>query len=478
MSALVSFWHNAFVRSALGRTEAAGSLARMSFLKAPSRAPVLALSALFWVAMAGSSEANGRLPSAVSVHLRAGSTTDLAVWTTWGFLLSRGGDGGFRWMCENALKVGGAFDPDLVFRADGSIVATTFEGLLINRDGCVFEPTTLGTKFISSVTEGPDGSLYAASVERDDAKIYKSTDGGKTFPGTGNPGLPGDWWKTMEVAPSPLPPPAPANSWRLYLTGYRVVSGVKQQLAFRSDNGGTTFVALPLPQADTGLSSDLEIAGISPTNPDLVFARVTYAQGDAVLGDRFYRSADGGQTWGAAVLTVADSVPGFVVRKNGEVIAASAKSGTWKSSNGGATFVKQATSLETQCLTERSDGTLFACAQNFAPDNMAVASSSNGTNWTKVFRFSEASGPVDCAVDSLQCSVCQLTVWCGLREQFGIAADPTTCAETGGDGTVCGGPLPPVERPTEGGGCCGIGDGPGSLLLGLLVLGLLVRRRR
>jgi len=416
---------------------------------------------------AGLAEANGRSPSSVSVHLRTGSATDLAVWTTWGLLISRDGSDGFRWMCESSLKVGGAFDPDIVFRADGSLVATSFEGLLVNRDGCEFGASGLGLKFVTSVAEGPDGALYAGVVEREDSKIYKSTDGGKTFPTSAEPGMLNDWWESIEVAPS--------NPQRVYASGYRSDGQVKTHLIYRSDDGGATFTPpLPIPQPVASLSSDLEIAAISPANPDLVYVRVTYANGNTI-GDRFFRSANAGQTW-AEVLFVPDSVPGFVARRNGEVLAASVMSGTWRSADGIA-FTKQATSLQTQCMTERADGTLLACAQNFAPDNMSIGSSTDGINWTKVFRFSEAIGPVDCAVDSLQCSVCQLTVWCGLREQFGIAADPTSCAEVGPDGTTCGGPLPPVEEPDDG-GCCGTGGGPVSLLLGLLVAGALRRPRR
>jgi uncharacterized protein (TIGR03382 family) len=436
-----------------------------SLLAATGLAAVCA--SLLVAATAGTVEANGRSPASVSVHLRTGSTTDLAVWTTWGILISRDG-GGFRWMCEESLKVGGAFDPDIVFRADGSLVVTSFEGLLVNRDGCAFAPSGLGPKFVTSVAEGPDGALYAGVVERLDSKIYKSTDGGMTFPTSAEVGQLNDWWESLEVAPS--------DSDRVYLSGYRSDGQVKTHLMFRSDDSGDSFEALSIPQPVASLSSDLEIAAISPNDPDVVYVRVTYALGET-LGDRFFRSIDAGMNW-APVLTVPDSVPGFVVRQDGEVLAASATSGTWRSPNGDPdTFTKQATSLQTRCMTQRSDGTLFACAQNFAPDNMSIGSSTDGTAWTKVFRFAEAEGPVDCAVDSLQCSVCQLTMWCGLREQFGIAADPTSCAEAGPDGTTCGGPLPPVDEPDDG-GCCGTGGGPVSLVLGLFVAGALRRPRR
>ena len=431
-----------------------------------------AAAASLLVGAAGRAEANGRSPASVSAYPRTGSSTDVAVWTTWGLLISRGG-GGFRWMCENALKVGGAFDPDMVFRSDGSLLATSFEGLLINRDGCVFGNTSLGVKFVTTVAEGPDGAIYAGVVEINDAQIYKSTDGGATFAPISSPGKLNDWWESLEVAPS--------RAQRVYLSGFRSENMVKTHLLFRSDDGGATFTAVATPQPVSSLSSDLEIAAISPENPDVLFVRVTYAEGE-VLGDRFFRSADAGATW-TEILYVADSVPGFVARRGSDVVlATSTQSGTWRSTDDGATFTKQAKALQnTQCLTERADGALVVCAYNFDPDLMAVGTSTDGETWTKLFRFAEAVGPVDCATSSLQCSVCQLTMWCSLREQFGIAADPTTCAEPGGDGTTCGGPLPEEEQPDSDGGCCGVSPGsaagPSALLLGLFVAGALRRKR-
>ncbi len=428
------------------------------------------MAALALVTLGPSALANGRAPSIIALYPRAGGE-DLAVWSTWGLLLARG-EAGFRWMCETALKVGGSFDPDMLFLADGALLVTSFEGVLVNRDGCAFQPTGLGGRFVSRIAQGPDGAIYAAAVERADGAIYKSTDGGATFPISFAPGMPGDWWQSLEVAPS--------DASRVYLTGYRLGSGSKQPLFYRSDDGGRSYRAMPAPQAQAGLASDTELAAVSPTNPDLLFARVTYAMGDDKRGDRIYRSADGGTTW-TEVLYAAAPIPGVVVRRSGEVLAATAGSGAWRSSDGGETFVAEASSLQVQCLLERPDGTLLACGQNFAPDDKAIASSVDGRTWLKVFRFAEAKGPVDCSAGTLQCDTCQLEVWCGLREQLGIAADPTTCDEPGGDGTTCGGPLP-VEDPA---GCCGATARQGAgqplssaLLLAMTGLGLWRWRRR
>ncbi|NJM90909.1 MAG: hypothetical protein HC863_01075 [Myxococcales bacterium] len=188
------------------------------------RAGAAVTCALLTVLGGGGALANGRSPASVSVHPRQGSATDLAIWTTWGLLVRRD-SGGFQWMCENAVKVGGAFDPTLAFRADGAIVTTSFEGLLINRDRCVFEATPLGVKFVSTLALSPDGALYAAVSDINDSKIYRSGDGGGTFGAGVDAGLTKDYWLSVAVAPSALPAPAPAGTYRVYLSGFRLDPG-------------------------------------------------------------------------------------------------------------------------------------------------------------------------------------------------------------------------------------------------------------
>ena len=123
--------------------------------------------------------------------------------------------------------------------------ATTFDGLLVDRDGCVFDYTSLAPappakKFFSIVTVGPDGALFAAAFDPADGNIYKSTDDGMTFPNPTMPGMLNDWWQSIEVAPS--------DPSRVYLTGYRFIpnpdgdaGNIKQFVLVKSINGGISF---------------------------------------------------------------------------------------------------------------------------------------------------------------------------------------------------------------------------------------------
>lgn len=85
------------------------------------------------------------------------------------------------------------------------------------------------------------------------------------------------------------------------------------------------------------------------------------------------------------------------------------------------------------------DGTLFAttfsglrvirddggCGANWQPDNKAIAKSTDGTAWTKVFRFVELAGPVECPTGTPRHDTCGAQ-WPSLQQQFG-STGPTAC---------------------------------------------------
>ena len=98
---------------------------------------VLALCAS--LAFATSAAANGRNPHAVGIYFRPGDPDAMYVATTFGFLASHDGGCTFDWMCEQSIGYGGTWDPHYAVSMDGTIFATTFEGLRISRDGgCTF----------------------------------------------------------------------------------------------------------------------------------------------------------------------------------------------------------------------------------------------------------------------------------------------------------------------------------------------------
>lgn len=410
--------------------------------------------------------ANGRFPTSVNVHARPGDADDIYLALTFGLLVSDDDGANFYWLCENNIGYAGTFDPKYAIASDGTIYATTYDGLRVSRDGgCSFETATEGA------APGPDriAGMWADAIDIDSAgavwvgtaesgqsnAVFRSTDRGETFTRIG---LSSDtmWWKSLLVAPS--------DDQRIYVSGYQVAPEPEIQL-HRSNDGGTTFT--PLPATGIELSPNggyVTFEAVDPVSPDVVFVKSWDVTRGG--GDRIYRSSDGGMTW-AAVLDSTETIRDVVIRADGEVLAATVGDGLYRSDDGGQSFVRELPAPAMACLTERGDGTLFACGANWDPDNFTLARSVDGSTWTSPFRFHQMAGPLSCARGTVQYDVCELQIWPSIREQFGVT------------GPVDAGPGADAGPAAEGGGgCCDSrGAADASLLLGLALLGPLVRRR-
>jgi hypothetical protein len=269
--------------------------------------------------------ANGRAPGTSTINFEQGNEQRIAAGMTFGLLLSEDGGATWRWMCEAAVKYGGQYDPDYAYTSSNALFATTFDGSLVNRNGCEFESTLHGTKFVSAVSQGPDGALYTALAQPPnppandpgDSAIYKSTDNGVTFPISAAPGQVGDWWNSVEVAPS--------DPNRVYLSGYRLIPGGRTFLVFRSDNGAMSWTPIQTTGITTTENSTIDIVGISRTNPDHVYARVSF-QDPNEFSDAIFGSTDGGMTW-ALLKSVRETIS-FVARSNGDLVIGTQNSGS------------------------------------------------------------------------------------------------------------------------------------------------------
>jgi uncharacterized protein (TIGR03382 family) len=431
----------------------------------------LVLGSLCVGALSATALANGRAPGSSTVNFRKGMESHVLVGTTFGLVRSDDSGATWHWMCEDAVGYGGMYDPDYGYTSTGALFATTFDGLKVNRDGCIFAPSTLSpepptVKFFSVIAVGPDNAVYAAAADPTDGKIYKSLDDGVTFPVSAMPGQVNDWWQSIEVAPS--------NANIVYVAGYRLPAGQpKQFLVLRSDNGGTSYTPLPTTDFATMPNSTIEIVGISKTNPQLVYARVVLE--DNSVSDALYRSTNGGANW-TRILGEAGAIS-FVVRGNGDLVAATQGLGSFKSVNNGTDWTPLAGAPHINCLAENAAGELWACTQNYGSqtvpsDGFGVMKTTDLVTWTGVLKFQDIADPVSCSAGSPQKDKCDTQLWCGLCSQLGC--DPArTCDATGADMT-------PVVPPPPAKGCCQTGsDGlPGLLVIGLAITGILLRRRR
>ncbi len=401
-----------------------------------------------------SARANGRFPASVSVATQPGDDQRIWMAVTFGLLFSADDGATWSWTCEANIGYTGIYDPVYAIASDGTIYATTPEGLRISRDlGCSFESAAdLGDSWISDVQIASDGAIWATTSSSGSSNdVFVSRDGGKSFAATGLQTSTA-WWKTVRVAPG--------DPNRVYVSGYQG----DVALFRRSDDGGKSWQPIVATWMKT--QPQLLLLGVSPNDPDLVYARIDSAPPEPLL-----RSKDGGMTW-VAVAEFADDLLGFVIRDDGTTLLAGAQTGDPStqgdlriSGDGGDGFTQAAEQPRVSCLAERDDGDLFVCATNWVPDMMGLGRSTDGgEHWTRVMRFSDLQGPLECDAASPHVEQC-LPLWPMLRAQLSAGND----AGPRPDATVEP-PIPPKEK-------CGCGISLG-LAFVVVPFGQGRRRRR
>src|SRR5262249_15560745 len=200
-----------------------------------------------------------------------------------------------------------------------------------------------------------------STVDKTQSTIYtsctaaspRSCNDGMTFPVSDEPAMPNDWWQSVVIAPS--------NPLRVYLSGYRFANQTKTFLLFRSDDGGKTFQTLPTTGFTTMMNSTIEIAGVSKTNPDAVFARVTLEDNNRSTG--FYRSTTAGASWQR--VKGPPNAGSLLVRGNGDLVIGTKIDGSFKSVDNGANWTPLGNPPHINCLVENSAGEVWACTQNY-----------------------------------------------------------------------------------------------------------------
>jgi hypothetical protein len=398
---------------------------------------------LLVVLLARDAAAHGRDPLVLSVHFRPGQPQDVIAGTTIGMLSSHDGGATWRWTCEEAIHYQDPFDPDYAIAPSGAVFAQIVGELGVDRGTCGFVAAPIAAPTISAVEATATGVVYAAAADLSDSSIYRSLDEGVTFSAVSSPGQPGDWWLSLEAAPS--------DPQRVYVSGYRIVmvgmDSVTQRFGFVSTNGGTGWTAMDVTALPTTPHSRLEIVGVG-TDPDVVYMRVQFSRGRILApdgGDTIFRSADRGATW-RKIFTSHDIYGvAFLARSTGELIVATRLSGAWHSLDNGLSWQALVSPPHIASLSETPSGEIWAGTQNYlgvAPvtmlpdvpsDGYAIMKSTDLVTWTPVLRIQDLAGPA-CAPGSdvyEQCAVIDRgigTPWCCLAVALKITGGDVDCA--------------------------------------------------
>ena len=345
--------------------------------------------------------------------------------------------------------------PAYAVTRSGAILAGTFHGLRVSRDGgCSFE--TVGSdSYLDTIDVGPTGEVCVGTADTPpDNGVLCSTDDAGTFTPRG--GLPAAmWYRSVKFAPG--------DANRLYASAYLIGGadpdgGQRSPTAhlFRSDDDGVHWAEQPLANLLYGSAPQLDVMAVSPVDENVVFLRSQAA--NPPVGDRLYRSIDGGATF-TEVLAATAPITDVVVRDASAVVVATAQGGSFRSTDGGATF--QPLAIQLACLGQRSDGALFGCMSGDRPTGIALARSSDGDTWEPVLRLAYITGALRCPAGTVERDTCDDVQWRSVATQLGVA--PAACAS--GPDDVADGPRVDASAPVHRSGCCDAGDSSGTLVL-------------
>lgn len=443
--------------------------------------------AAFLAAAPRPAEANGRFPQAMSCKTHPTDDQFLLLGVTFGLLLSSDGGQTWKWVCENAIGYGGTYDPDYEIAADGTLYATTFDGLRISTNGgCQWDLATgaIEDHWVGDVEIAPDGTVWAVTSSGGVANLVATSTDGTTFTATA---LTHElaWFKTVRIAPTPLT----NDGQRVYVSAYLTSQPLggdaglsdPEALLYRSDDGGESWTELDVGDFTFGSLPELVIDAVHPDDPDTVYA--TAVSANPPLGDALYRSEDAGETW-TKILDTEDPIQTVKFDSNHDLWVGTIADGVRILADGrGTDWIAPGYQPLMTCFCENGDG-LLSCGANWEPDYFAFARSTDGgDNWDKLIRFAEIDGPLECDPGTIQFDTCESKLWPPLCQQFGCpgskdgdggpTGDGGSAGDGGpaGDGGICEGD--DCEEDT----CLGCNAG-GSIALSLLVIPFLYRRRR
>jgi hypothetical protein len=268
-----------------------------------------------------SASANGRFPRAQRLVQSAERADIMALYGTYGLLVTQ--DGGKSWnhICEAATGTYTGEDPLLEIMPGTRIVARTETALVASTESwCNFRSVYgNGKDSISDITRDPTqpNTILALTGSYDmtagfSSKLIESADAGKT------------WSPPVDIPPTSFArglslDVAPSEPNRIYATG---LDAMGKGILVVSDDRGKHWSTHAIAGADASATPYLAV--VSAKNKDLIFVRTdAYAEMDGIdtANDALLVSKDAGATW-AMVLTRHAKLFGFALSPDEKTLLA------------------------------------------------------------------------------------------------------------------------------------------------------------
>ncbi len=313
-------------------------------------------------------------------------------------------NGPWSWICDEAINSNQGRLTTL--GSDGTLYASDTLGLVVSSDGgCTWtavKDATVSSLLIRGLQADPSRPrVWAAGSNADDTQggVFFSDDAGSS-------------WQLAYAASGTLPNGLQISADGQTLAISAVTAAMPQQAILHvSTDGGMSFTAETLnAQVDGQALTLFSPLWVDLQSPGSIYILVVVPAGNAVL-----------RVDGTAAPVEVLTTPGVVYTMGrpfgGDKLAIGTSKGLYVA-EGSAAFTLLGTLGSAQCLSEHN-GTLYACAWNYAPDQAAVAAlSMDLLSYSKVFQFAEATGPMSCPAGTKVATLCP-SYWASYSSQLG-----------------------------------------------------------
>ena len=431
----------------------------------------------------GRASAHGRPLQIERIAFDPGAPDHLILGATFGLVVTRDAGASWRWTCASGFGADATQeDPDLVITDDGSVVLTTFGGVVRGEpDLCDFRYPEELVRNVFVVDVAPDPAragavwgLVSSGVVAD--RVVRSGDGGRSWAAVGAPIEEQLLTERILLAPS--------DPSRVYVSAAIPPAGdvLRQAFLLRSDDGGETFERTEI--ALVNGERVAHVVGVDPGDADRLFVRMARGTVDP-RPERLLYSDDGGRTF-TSVLEL-PSLRGFAIAEDGRTVWAGSSHesrGLWVARDGAALF-EQVNDVDVRALASRGDELWVAVDQRTG--GFALGRSiDGGETIEELLRFEDVQELLECprcSATGLDCPSWEPDLRADIATYFGgIDGGTTGIPRDGGVPAEClpdAGPEPPPPPPGPGGCGCSVAAtrAPALALASLLLVALTALRR-